>query len=875
MGIKFPAIGALLLSLTVICAADKVVLVDRGKAKCTIVTGKDDGMARILTCKARKVAATKPANVLAEAADDLAKHLNNIGQVPFHIHVHKAGMVKVVRNITDAKTKYRILLGAAAIEKYGLQKEAGKLSYAGYVYRTVGNDLLIFGASSKGTANGVYGFLQDELGVRWFGPQELFTVIPKKDGIRVGPLNKKVEPSLYGRNGGSHYEGDHPHNLWIRRMRQGDGKQPFDQASHNLWRMFPANKYYKTHPEYYFLVGEKRQIWGGYNWGLCWSNPELADLAANKAEKYFCGGRFNDSFSLGINDCASFCECKECAKLQPARTFRGARVASDMYYHFVNKVARRVAKKFPDRFIGVIAYNDVKAPPVGPMEKNIFVVLVNDISQHFDKHYRKTDEDLVKAWEKKNITLGMYYYISMNIIVPFYFPHLLAKELKDKYKRGFKVFFTEENIGPMGYVNYRLWWDINLDVDQLLDEYFTKLYGPAARYMKELYALLEEIHMRSRKGGFLYESGKLLQFRPYTKHDLIKIRKLLAKAHAAIKGMGVGRRRDARPEERRLAYTSNNLKVFLNMLEGLVLARELKNAKGKLDDIEVLRRLDKIRRLNAILSKNKILYRETLILDPYASAWHRWETNVNVRHAWKTYLSEVIGEALVNIYRAVQPPRNIKLDTRIEKRLDSIVSDYRKEDLRSALFNYRTGKLKAGKNLILNPGFETGDNGKIFLDQSVFIKRDWGNAKPFGWAFYPPGNRGSGTFGVSDKEKHSGNRSALLRGIGNGCYLTLVENLKSGQIYHMAAYIKNTAHVTRTDVPVANLKVSWLNENYDWTAHSLTSSKKNSELDKWVKLEQVVRIPDGAEKAVVQIYAGPLYGEEKVYLDDVSFRLLK
>src|SRR5690606_38623843 len=124
----------------------------------------------------------------------------------------------------------------------------------------------------------------------------------------------------------------------------------------------------------------------------------------------------------GIADASAICEDSECAKLQPERFFAGSRVSSDMYFHFVNEVARRVKKEFPDKYIGVIAYNDVTAPPAGPIEDNVYVVLVQDISEYFDSDYRQQDHDLVEAWEKKGVKLGFYYYTELAKLVPTYFP---------------------------------------------------------------------------------------------------------------------------------------------------------------------------------------------------------------------------------------------------------------------------------------------------------------------------------------------------------------------------------------------------------------------------------------------------------------------
>lgn len=180
-----------MLSVCGLVYGDDVVLVEDNRAFCTVVKGEATGESRAHSLLRSNVTkGIQPSGVLKQAANDLAEYLNDMGWIGEPRYT-----VKVVENAEQAKTRYRILLGTEAIEKYGLQEEAETLSYPGYIYRTIGNDLLIFGATSKGTANGVYGFLQNELGVRWFGPQELFTVVPREERVAVADLDKRKEPS--------------------------------------------------------------------------------------------------------------------------------------------------------------------------------------------------------------------------------------------------------------------------------------------------------------------------------------------------------------------------------------------------------------------------------------------------------------------------------------------------------------------------------------------------------------------------------------------------------------------------------------------------------------------------------------------------------
>jgi hypothetical protein len=795
-----------------------------------------------------------------------------------------ASGVQTVSETQQAESSYRILLGTAAIEEYGLEEEAAGLSYVGYTYRTVGNDLLIFGASSKGTANGVYGLLQNELGVRWFGPapEDIFTVIPERERISVSDLDVTKEPSFYGRPGRALAEevgGD-----WTKRIRRGGTYLPFNNASHYLYRMFPPDKYFESHPEYYYMRGGERRVFEprSHAWSICYSNQEVIDITVRYALNYFRANKFNHSFSVGINDTSAYCECSECKKLQPKRSFRGVRVASDMYYHYVNEVARRVKEEFPDRYIGAIAYNDVTAPPLGEMEDNVFVVLVNDPSEYFDASYRALDEELVAGWEAKGITMGLYYYLdNLAKLTPAYFPRLLASELKGKYARGFRVLFHETAFqpGPLAYVEGRLWWDIDLDVDELLDEYFTMLYGPAAPFMSKLFELFEEIHMRPRKGGFLYEHYKYLQFSPYTAADLEKMESLLDQAHAAIEGMGVGYSTRERKEERRLAYTGRNLKVFMEMLKGRVLAQELEASAGRpLDDIEVLKQLEIIESINGIMARHEQVYRENIVADPYQNMRFRSDTVTPVRNGWKQHLSEAVGKALVNIYKTVRPG-GLDPDARVAGMLDRAVSEYTSDKLRGYIFRVKTGAVELGPNLARNPGFEEvwGEGRHADIPEG----EEWRRGIPHQWMIQPEILNMGGimdTMEYDEPHEEFGRRSGRMRyvtGEGDGYYgnsVWLGSNVEPRSAYLVRGSVKvNTGDARMEVLQRVYMRVGW----FPRVPRERTSVELN-ETGQWIQLETVVLLPEENPHSIqVMFMIEGLWEGMEVLFDSLSVQLIK
>ena len=48
------------------------------------------------------------------------------------------------------------------------------------------------------------------------------------------------------------------------------------------------------------------------------------------------------------------------------------------------------------------------------------------------------------------------------------------------------------------YAAFKLLWDVNTDVDALLEEFFTEFFGPAAKPMRAFYSLLESQWMETQ-----------------------------------------------------------------------------------------------------------------------------------------------------------------------------------------------------------------------------------------------------------------------------------------------------------------------------------------------------------------------------------------
>jgi hypothetical protein len=115
----------------------------------------------------------------AEQADRLAAYLERIcGRAP--------DRVKRAEPLPEAA----IVVGAACPEE--IRAEAAKLGPDGWILRTVGQRLFICGGGRQGTLYGIYAFLEDVLGCRWWAHDAEH--VPTMPRIATPPLDVRVKP---------------------------------------------------------------------------------------------------------------------------------------------------------------------------------------------------------------------------------------------------------------------------------------------------------------------------------------------------------------------------------------------------------------------------------------------------------------------------------------------------------------------------------------------------------------------------------------------------------------------------------------------------------------------------------------------------------
>lgn len=379
-------------------------------------------------------------------------------------------------------------------------------------------DISAFG--DAGTLFGAYYFLERYCGVRWYMPGTLGTVIPRAKKIAIPSINVRRAPAFEQRH--AYYgfmDRSDDDTLWYRRA--GFGSPAPLQVNHSFGFFFL--KYKDTHPEYFALIDGQRDftnlstIGGGGNLNL--SNKGLIQAAIDEAIAYFDQNPEQKIFPLSPNDGMTRISEDPESQAQIDKRAGEAGEFSNYIWGFINKVAIGVAKKYPDKLVGCIAYERYSQPPtnIERLAPNVAVVLTKFRAMYPTGTTKADTEKRLKEWSKKASHVYTWEYYCNTIFNPGWkgYPMFFSKLLQDdlKFERGLVKgeFIEAESWTPdqygtaperikinypglqhlLLYLNARLLWDPELNAKQTLDEYYRLFYGPAEKPMRGFWELVE------------------------------------------------------------------------------------------------------------------------------------------------------------------------------------------------------------------------------------------------------------------------------------------------------------------------------------------------------------------------------------------------
>jgi hypothetical protein len=418
-----------------------------------------------------------------------------------------------------------------------------------------------------GTLYGVYEFLQRSCGIRWYMPGELGTVVPKTSRLEVGSLDINEEPDFeYRYPWLCNFSETDDEPIWYRRV--GFGAVAPVQITHSFREML---KYKDTHPEYFALIDGKRDFTNlstAYpNGNLCLSNPGLIEQWSNDICEYFDANPAQQVYSVSPEDgMYRICDCKDCQSQIDLQVEENGQF-SNYVWGFIDKVARRVSQRYPDKYIGCIAYGRYNTPPtcIDKLSPNVAVMICKLRVTYYNPEGRERVNRSIVEWKKKASRLYVWEYYLQSWLpwqnLPVSFSHIISDDLKflkglssgefvecESWRAGeADVLPNKMNFPGMQHLNIyvtgRLYWNTDLDVDALLAEYFKLFYGPAEKEMKEFWLTSENYWMNQDRSEAMVGFGGGNPVKLFTPERLKKLTGFLESSKAKTSPESVYRKR--------------------------------------------------------------------------------------------------------------------------------------------------------------------------------------------------------------------------------------------------------------------------------------------------------------------------------------------
>lgn len=406
-------------------------------------------------------------------------------------------------------------LGAAAAT-LGVSPTPDQLGEQGYVIRTVPPHLVIAGTPAAGTLYGVYDFLEKHLGVRWYAPG--VTKTPHVSELPLPQEDRLVKPGFAWRHTSYDWPGGDEAFRTLQRDNSGSGgpDHPFavqhnhDGRCHSYFRYISPDEFFDTHPEYFSEIGGVRR---NYETQLCLTNPDVLEIVTERMLQRMADMPGVRQHNFSQMDYYNYCECAKCTEIN-----RKYGTLGGTQYWFLNQLAERTAKVYPDKLIGTLAYMYTEEPPKGlEIHPNIAVWLCHmfpscDSHPIADCPLNTDYKRRAIAWSALCKHLYIWHYIVDFAHYYNPFPNLraMAADMRFYHDIGVEgVYLQGMGHGGGGgefsllrpYYGMKLLWDPTQDADALMRDFLDGYYGPAALPIQDYITLLhdkvtnEDIHM--------------------------------------------------------------------------------------------------------------------------------------------------------------------------------------------------------------------------------------------------------------------------------------------------------------------------------------------------------------------------------------------
>ena len=377
--------------------------------------------------------------------------------------------------------------------------------------------LRVTGGGPRGCLYGVYELLERFGGIRFYTswcekiPDLDRFAVPAGTRIAETPDFEMRQPLWYDvsahpefaarlRVNASAYApgGDAPERFGGASYRFGGGLK----SCHTFNLLCSPDVYFDTHPEYFSLVDGKRKK---ERTQLCLTNPDVLEIVTSNVLARIRSDPGAKFYGVSQNDWYDYCECDACRAVDEEEGSHAGTMV-----RFVNAVAERVEREFPDVLIETLAYQYTRTPPKKTRLRHNVVPCLCTIELDFarpipDSPYPQNQafRDDIVGWSGQTDRLYVWDYVTQFPHYPHAFANVGALQGNIRFFRdnGVKMLFEQgaREGHHAGFAELKAWllakwmWNADLDRGKLLDDFFSGYYGAGAPFVRIYF---DELHRR-------------------------------------------------------------------------------------------------------------------------------------------------------------------------------------------------------------------------------------------------------------------------------------------------------------------------------------------------------------------------------------------
>ena len=429
----------------------------------------------------------------AEILQDYLRQISGV-TIPIFTDTEPASDKEIIVGRTNREDS-----GEYAIDRASLGEE-------GLTVMTLGERVIIAGGEKRGTLYGVFAFLEEALGCRWFTSTLIH--IPQASQMKIpAELNFTQKPYFEYRETDWISPYDKLYSIANRLNANGYRRLSEEQGGdfgyvggfcHTLTTsIMNPSKYFDEHPEYYAL-GARTGVRSPDQ--LCLTNPDTLRIVIEEVRELLAAnpGR-GPIVSLTQHDNQNYCVCENCKAVDD---YEGSH--SGTMIRFVNAVADALKDEYPNVAFDTFAYQYTRKPPAHVVPRPNVIVRLCSIECCFAHPLNDLDckenvdfnRDLTN-WKKicNRIYIWDYTTNYAHFVGPFNNFGVLQENMQYFAENNVKGIYEEGNYMAStsngefaelrAYLLSRLLWNPYLDYDKTMNEFLKAYYGPGWQYVRE------------------------------------------------------------------------------------------------------------------------------------------------------------------------------------------------------------------------------------------------------------------------------------------------------------------------------------------------------------------------------------------------------